>query len=126
VQTYPITDYKGDLFAFEVNNTYLPTYRIPPLLRVIPQVSDIVVRRWFDPPDDVHITFCYQGKKFIVWEPYADNSRYWIGPEDETERECDVRELMDKFQSYEPWGLKRIWLKVLAALKKHYHTEPLP
>jgi hypothetical protein len=26
----------------------------------------------------------YRGREHIVWEPYGDNSRWWIGPEDES------------------------------------------
>lgn len=25
--------------------------------------------------------FLIDGEKFIAWEPYGDNSRYWIGPD---------------------------------------------
>ena len=30
---------------------------------------------------DIKIKFNYEGVKFIVWEPFGDNSRLWIGPE---------------------------------------------
>jgi hypothetical protein len=29
----------------------------------------------------VHIRFLYRGREYIVWEPFGDNSRWWIGPE---------------------------------------------
>jgi hypothetical protein len=38
-----------------------------------------------------------------VWEPYSDNSRYWIGPEDEAVGAVnDIAELECAFKYYKP------------------------
>jgi len=31
--------------------------------------------------EEVFCEFEIQGQIFIAWEPFGDNSRYWIGPE---------------------------------------------
>ena len=31
--------------------------------------------------EDEFCEFEVEGMKFVVWEPYGDNSRYWIGPQ---------------------------------------------
>jgi hypothetical protein len=44
-------------------------------------VTDVRPRsRWVGSPD-VHLRFRYRGREAIVWKPYGDNSRWWIGPE---------------------------------------------
>src|SRR5262245_1405878 len=52
-------------------------------LKGIPGVSDVRPRRWWVRSPDVHVRFQYQGREYVVWEPHGDNSRWWIGPEDE-------------------------------------------
>jgi hypothetical protein len=32
--------------------------------------------------DCVHVRFSFKGNQFIVWEPFGDNSRLWIIPQE--------------------------------------------
>jgi hypothetical protein len=52
----------------------------------------------------VHVTFKYLGLDYIVWEPFGDNSRYWIGPaqEDAQSSNTDVAPLANAFRDYQP------------------------
>ena len=52
-------------------------------LRDIPDVSDVRPRKWWVGSTEVHIRFRYHDREYIVWEPNGDNSRGWIGPDDE-------------------------------------------
>lgn len=40
-----------------------------------------MARRWFS-ADEIHVRFSFAGELFVVWEPYGDNSRLWVGPDD--------------------------------------------
>jgi hypothetical protein len=64
---------------------------------------------------EVHIAFSYRGATYVVWEPFGDNSRYWICPEDKPAQPGDVRELERIFQVYTPSLLKRIFRWSFAA-----------
>jgi hypothetical protein len=81
MRTYPINDDLGVLFAFEVNAQVLGR-RLARLLGAVEGVSAVRRRRWWMGSADVHIRFQYLGREFVVWEPYGDSSRWWIGPED--------------------------------------------
>ena len=88
--------------AFEVDNLTL-VWR--PLLRRVlesaPGVSDVQVgSRYFGDEHRAH--FRYHGVAFVVWEPFGDNSRYWIGPEDQAGEVPDLTGLMDAFRAFGP------------------------
>ena len=65
----------------------------------------------------------FKGESFDVWEPFGDNSRYWIGPSDEPQRR---RESIDDLESYvrNSWpgpisaAFGRLW-SMLASVKKN-------
>jgi hypothetical protein len=79
--TYPICDAAGIMFAFEINNMQRAR-SLATLLRGLDGVTDVRPRtRWTGSPD-VHIRFRYREREHIVWEPWGDSSRWWIGPED--------------------------------------------
>lgn len=82
VKTYPATTAPdGRPLAFEVENAYIGPGTVARLLRQVDGVTDVEQRRLFSRESDVHVRFKYLGQPCIVWEPYGDNSRYWIGPE---------------------------------------------
>ena len=82
VKTFPAaTAPDGRLLAFEVENAYIGPGTVARLLRQADGVTDVEQRRLFSRESDVHVRFKYLGEPCIVWEPYGDNSRYWIGPE---------------------------------------------
>ena len=85
-------------------------------------VKDIDVRRLFSLSNDVHIKFKFHEKEFVVWEPFGDNSRYWIGPEDK-QSHVDIKGLVSVFEEYKPPVIFRIFgdlytLKILSWFSK--------
>ena len=77
MRTFPITD----------------NGRLARRLRDIAGVSDVRLRKWWVGSPDVHIRFRYHDREYIVWEPYGDNSRWWIGPVDEDAPHIPLGEL---------------------------------
>ncbi|MCY1562005.1 hypothetical protein D9M68_993370 [compost metagenome] len=43
----------------------------------------------------------------MVWEPFGDNSRYWIGPQ-EAERDVDFATVEMAFKQYRPALLRKV------------------
>jgi hypothetical protein len=87
MQTYPVLYDDRGLYALEIDNEFIPRYELVEILLSIPGVSNVRKRSLFSSPADIHIRFVYHGIEFIVLEPYADSSRYWIGPDDDRVRE---------------------------------------
>ena len=98
----------GDVFAFEIDNAYITSRKIATLLIGVDQVSDLKVRTAFSSIDDVHVEFKFQQTEFMVWEPYGDNSRYWIGPKHNQEY-VDISELEFIFEKYQPSWIFKIY-----------------
>jgi hypothetical protein len=102
MNTYPLYNTEGRIFAFEIENVYIGVKKISTLLRSLDDISDIRVRKLFSAHPDIHIEFIYKGRPFIVWEPYADSSRYWIGPKDDADKQIDLGVIEDLFRHYRP------------------------
>jgi hypothetical protein len=81
MRTYPIKDASGKTLAFEID-AQLIGWKLARALREIEGVSDVRPRRWWVGAPDVHVRFVYRGREYIAWEPWGDNSRWWIGPDD--------------------------------------------
>ena len=82
MDTYELLDEDGRMFAFEVNNAGLGRRGVCRVVETIPGAQ--ITRRprflsWFR--EEVFCEFSVNGKTFVAWEPFGDNSRYWIGPE---------------------------------------------
>ena len=82
MRTYELLDDEGRLYAFEVNNTGLGRNRFCRVVENVPGAR--IVRRpkflsWFR--EEVFCEFDVDGVTYIGWEPYGDNSRFWVGPE---------------------------------------------
>lgn len=102
MNTYPICDIDGRVYAFEIENVYIKVKKVANILLSAQGVSDIRIRKLFSTDGDIHVEFTYKDKKFIVWEPYADSSRYWIGPKDEADIHIEVSALEGVFHQYRP------------------------
>ena len=102
VETYPIPDPSSAdrLVGFEIENVYLQPHGVALLLRGIAGVSNIRIRRLFASPSDIHVRFDYLGVPHVVWEPWADNSRYWIVPEEPGPRAPDIRPIEQVFRAH--------------------------
>ncbi len=114
--TYPIVDKQtGIPFAFEIENVYASPRSVAALLRGIKGVSDVRLRRRFRDAADVHVEFLYRERSHIVWEPYGDSSRYWIGPSDPEADRSDIRQVEQAFRDYRPV----FWRRIVGPLLSH-------
>jgi len=108
MQTYPIYSNNGQKIAFEIDNIYIGPRKIVKLLENRTGVSHLRKRRLFHSPSDIHVEFTYKGVNYIVWEPYGDSSRYWIGPKDEKLDIAQVANIESIFMAYKPPFITRI------------------
>jgi hypothetical protein len=79
MKIHDLKDKEGRVFAFEVPNTLLTRRGVCKLVQSIPGARLLSGRR--ELREDEFCAFEVQGQRFKAWEPFGDNSRYWIGPE---------------------------------------------
>jgi hypothetical protein len=97
MRTYPENRDDGSLWGFEIPNTWIWIGSIERLLRSVPGASNI--RRVKG--DDRRIVFDLHEEKCVVMEPFGDNSRYWIGPEEPKSSTLDLGALREAFARYQ-------------------------
>lgn len=109
MKVYPvIADNGSETPIFQIDNVFISPRTVVHLLQDVDGVKDVQLRRFLTRPRDIHARFTYHGRPFIVWEPYGDNSRFWIGPADMVEGEPAVAdvpplsELRRRFEQYRP------------------------
>ena len=75
---YDLKDQQGRPFAFEVRN--FGRSRAARLVARIPGVTVLRAQRHFQffGPDEF-CEFELEGQRFVIWEPFGDNGRYWVG-----------------------------------------------
>lgn len=98
MRVYDLQDKTGRVYAFEVNNLFLVRRGACRVVRTIPNVNILnspKLLSWSS--EDVFCVFELSGQRFLILEPYGDNSRYWIEPEppDFTELISVVREAFE-------------------------------
>ena len=74
----------GNVFAFEVSNFLLSRRACCRIVRRIPGAHLLNQPPFFSWPWSSEDEFCefeLDAVKFVVWEPWGDSSRYWIGPQ---------------------------------------------
>jgi hypothetical protein len=79
MKVHDLKDEQGRVFAFEVPNTLLTRRGACKLVESIPGARLLSGRAELRQQE--FCSFEVQGKNFKVWEPWGDNSRYWVGPE---------------------------------------------
>lgn len=105
MKTFLLNSDEGQLTGFEVSNSFLSSIGIAKYVRRINGCEVIGTRRLFS-ADEVHVRFLFAGKRFIVWEPFGDSSRLWVGPEDgEMVPPETIDALVEKFESTCTTGL---------------------
>lgn len=103
MKTYPSVDEgTGLTFAFEIDNIYVSNSVVASILSTVDGVHEIRTRRLFSKWEEIHVWFKYMDRDYIVWEPYGDNSRYWIGPKDKKEPLMDIKNILAAFERYSP------------------------
>ena len=97
MKTYPLYRADGSLHAFEFSNVWLWIGTLRGILKAVPDVSN--VQRVFR--GENRVSFHLRGEPFVVWEPFGDNPRYWIGPVDAKNSKADLMQLHQAFLAYQ-------------------------
>jgi hypothetical protein len=109
LRTYPLTDDSGAIYAFEVGNAFLSPREIARLVKSSLGASITAGPQGFASADDMRLRFHYAGTEFEVFEPFGDNSRYWVGPAGEKPiRVPEIDKLHNIFLAYRPSLLRRL------------------
>ncbi|MDH4554504.1 hypothetical protein E8F11_04795 [Pseudomonas sp. BN417] len=106
MRTFPIKNAVGITYAFEIENVYIPAGDVASTLARADGVSGTLPRRP-SRSDQYLVSFQFRGHDCVVWEPFGDKSRYWIGPK-EAERDVDIAEVEKAFKQYQPALLRRL------------------
>lgn len=110
------------MFAFEIENAYIRPKRISVLLKAVRDISNIRLRKPFSSSSDVHLEFDYCGERFMVWEPYGDSSRYWIGPKEESTK-IEISPLAKVFEQYQPPIIVKVYGDLITLRFKSLFTR---
>jgi hypothetical protein len=103
MKIFPIFTKDGSrAFAFEVENMYISAGAAARLVATVDGVTAVEPRKVFSNASDVHVKFQYHGQPYMVWEPYGDSSRYWVGPKEEANDVGDITALEAAFKRYQP------------------------
>ena len=98
MKLYDLKDGSGRTFAFEVGN--FGRHRACRFVGKIPGVIILRRQRHFQfSSEDEFCEFQLEGQRFVIWEPYGDNSRYWVGPKP-PEWCPEVERVRDAFAAY--------------------------
>ena len=111
MRTYELRRDDDYFLAFEIENVYVRPKKVGEILSAVDGVTGVTVGKSSRESRDVHVKFKYQGIEYIVWEPFGDNSRYWIGPEQENGQssDIDIAPLAKAFREYEPPFLVKVF-----------------
>ena len=100
MRIYDLRGENGRLRAFEVDNHLLSRRAVALLVARLPGVRIIRAKSsWW--ADDEFCKFVVGGVEFTAWEPFGDNSRYWIGPSEATDTP-QLERVRLLFQTYRP------------------------
>jgi hypothetical protein len=118
MKTYDLTDDEGRVFGFEVSNAFFPRSTACRVVQRIPGAKLIRGPRIF-PSEDEFCEFELEGVTFVLWEPWGDNSRYWIGPKT---GQCvpQLDRVREEFVRWQPFGFFRHWV---ACLRRTFHAS---
>lgn len=110
MKTYPLLNDNGEMTAFEISNIFFPSSAsVSRFFAKCPGVKFTRQRRMFERGNDLHAEFTFEGIPFVVWEPFGDNSRFWIGPDEEVHNwETGLRKLHEFVSSNWPGPLSKI------------------
>ena len=116
METYPLIDKTKNNYqiAFEIENAYIGVGTIVRLLAGIIGITDIRKRKPFIGSSEIHVEFKYLNRDYIVWEPYGDSSRYWIGPKNPDECTDDIGIIDNTFKCYRPPFYRTVFGDILS------------
>jgi len=116
MEIFPVANKGDQKIAFAIENIYVSYRTVARLLDQAEEVTDVRLRGRFGSSEDIRIEFKYLGRDYIVWEPFGDNSQYWIGPRNPDEGVDEIIGVEDIFKRYRP-PLHRVLLGDLLTLK---------
>ena len=106
MKTYPELDQSGLTIAFEVEMGYVSLATVVRIIEGVDGVSQVCKRRMFSRWEEIHAWFRYQGAECVVWEPFGDSSRFWIGQK--APDKVDVSAIEQAFKNYVPPVHRRV------------------
>jgi hypothetical protein len=81
MRIYDQHDDEGRVIAFEISSLLISRSGVCAVAETVPGALVIERPRPFTwTADDDFCQFEVDGQRFKAWEPFGDNSRYWIGP----------------------------------------------
>ena len=102
MDTYTIKNVDtGAQIGFEIENAYILPKHIARILNGVPGVSEVNHLGTFRNDTDIRVTFQYNGSRFVVAEPFGDNSRYVVAPSDPAQHQ-DIDPIENAFVAYQP------------------------
>ena len=78
MKTYPLLSDTEEFIGFEISNTWIHPKRIVKLLRNNLKLESVENQKFFS-SSDIRIEFRYKNQNYIIFEPFGDSSRYWVG-----------------------------------------------
>jgi hypothetical protein len=114
VQTFPAIGDEGVLRGFEIKHAYLTARSLSALVSEIDGVVDVANPGKAERDQGVRLRFKFKDLDFEVWEPYADSSRYLVGPSKSAlPRAMEaIRAVEGAFQSHQP----RLFLRIVGSV----------
>jgi hypothetical protein len=100
--TFPIVrNSRTQAYAFEIDNAYVTARRAARILQSIPGVANIRLQKRFH-RNEYRVEFEYSNRECVMWEPFGDNSRFWVGPRDPYAFDIDITAIEEAFLGYRP------------------------
>ena len=97
------------MFAFEIDNTAVSPRQLGRLVQSSLDATVTQGPQGFFAREDWRLQFTYKGVTFEVWEPFGDNSRYWVGPAGEEPKRVDaIDDVHSAFVQHEPSALRSL------------------
>ncbi len=103
MRVYDLHDPAGVLTAFEI--PAIGRQRVQRFVATLPGAKVLRRQRRFQIGQEEHFCeFEFDGRRFVIWEPWNDSSRFWIG-EDQPQTSAQLERLREMFA-----GFKMFWL----------------
>lgn len=104
METYKLKTEDGTQFGFEIENVYISTFKIAKILSGVDGITNIQRRKLFHKYDDdeYRLMFDFNDDTYLIFEPFGDNSRYWIAPENSDYSTPKISVIEEIFRQYRP------------------------
>ena len=104
METHPIVDRRHGhrAFAFEIETAYVQDGTIAAILKGVTGVSHVRERHPLARPNEIHVEFRYMAREYVVWEPFGEHRRYWIGPRNTAAAVGTIELIEAAFRDYQP------------------------